>query len=446
MGMLDDLKRQLDVAFQYAEIEAESRERLQYPEKTLQVAIPCRLDDGTLRMYKAFRSQYNSTLGPAKGGIRYHLNVCRDEIEALAFLMTFKNACVKVPFGGSKGGICVDASTLTHREYERISKLYIDAFADFIGPDTDIPAPDMYTNERVMGWMYAEYQQLKGGHPRAMITGKPIALGGIPGRTSATGYGGYYVLEQLLSPKYRPFIHIPDKNIKMDYSLVKATVSPMNRSHKTDLTMAIQGFGNVGYWFAKKCSERGIRIVGLGDKLDAIIDMNGIDVKACKIARDQGQDWPVGTKVSNKDLLEMDVDILVPAAIENVLTDKNADAVKAKVIFELANSPTTYEAEKILEARNIPLVPDILCNAGGVVVSYFEWLQNRNAELKNEKQVNKDLKRTMQYATQKMMERHLNLKVSMRTAAYVLALKRIGDAVECMGTKNYFSSTSVGVL
>jgi len=440
MGMLDDLKKQLDIAFQYAQIDSESRERLQYPARTLQVAIPCRHDDGTLHMYKAFRCQYDSTLGPTKGGIRYHLNVCRDEIEALAFLMTFKNACIKTPFGGSKGGVCVDATALTHREYERLSKLYIDAFADFIGPDTDIPAPDMYTNERVMGWMYAEYQQLKGGHPRAVITGKPIALGGIPGRISATGYGGYYVLEQMLSPKYRPFLKIPDKDLKLDQSLLKATFSPINKSPRRDITMAVQGFGNVGYWFAKKCSEKGIRIVAVGDKIDGAFDMNGLDINVCKIARDQGQDWPMGTKISGKELLELDVDILAPAAIENVITSENADKIKAKVIFELANNPTTSEAEKILEERKIPIIPDILCNAGGVVVSYFEWLSNKHAESRTEREVNTSLRKMMQYATQKMMERHLNLNISMRTAAYVLALKRIGDAIQCLGTKHYFSS------
>jgi glutamate dehydrogenase (NADP+) len=439
MGMLVDLKKQLDLAFQYADIDSESRERLQYPAKTLQVAIPCRHDDGTLHLYKAYRCQYDTTLGPTKGGIRYHTNVCRDEIEALAFLMTFKNACVKVPFGGAKGGICVDATSLTHREYERISKLYIDAFADFIGPDTDIPAPDMYTNERVMGWMYAEYQQVKGGHPRAIITGKPIALGGIRGRLNATGYGGYYVLEQLLS-KYRSFVNIPNKDIKLDYSLVKATVSPMNKSAKGALTIAIQGFGNVGFWFAKKCFEKGIRVIAIGDKVDATYDPNGLDVEVCKIARDQGHPWPLGQKISGSELLELDVDILVPAAIENVITEENADKIKARTILELANNPTTIGAEKILEERGIPIIPDILCNAGGVVVSYFEWLQNRNAENRTEKQVNRDLRRMMQYTTQKMMERKLNLNISMRTASYVLALKRIGDAIECMGTKNYFAN------
>lgn len=440
MSMLEDAKKQLDAAFQFAQIDPESRERLIYPNRTLQVSIPMRHDDGTLQVYKAFRCQYDSTLGPSKGGIRYHPNVCRDEIETLAFLMTFKCGCVKIPFGGAKGGICIDATTLSHREYERISKLYIDAYADFIGMDSDIPAPDMYTNERVMGWMYARYQQIKGGHPRAIITGKPIALGGIPGRISATGYGAYYVLEQLLSPKYRPFLNIPDRTPKIDKSLVKAAYTPSSLRPRQELTMAIQGFGNVGYWFARKCFEKGIKIVALGDKIDATYDPNGLDIHACKLARDQGQEWPQGQKISNSELLELDVDILAPAAIENVIHKDNADKVQAKLVFELANNPTTLEAERILESRRIPIVPDILCNAGGVVVSYFEWLQNRNLESRSEKQVNTDLRRTMQYATMKMMERHLHHQCSMRTAAYALALKRIGDAIECLGNKDYFKA------
>lgn len=439
MGMLDDAKKQLDAAFQFAQIDPESRERLQYPAKTLQVSLPCRMDDGTLKVFKAFRCQYDTTLGPAKGGIRYHPHVCRDEIETLAFLMTFKNACVKVPFGGGKGGISCDATALSHRELERISKLYIDAYADFIGPDTDIPAPDMYTNERVMGWMYAEYQKIKGGHPRGIITGKPIALGGIPGRISATGFGAYYVLEQLLSAKYRHALGIPDK-IAASEHLIKQINPFAITNPREGITVAIQGFGNVGYWFAKKCFEKGMKIVAIGDKIDSTYDPTGLDVNACKTARDMGQAWPVGKRITNEELLELDVDILVPAAIENVITKDNAHKIKAPVVFELANGPTTLEADMILNERGIKVVPDILCNAGGVVVSYFEWLQNRNAENRTLKQVNHDLRAKMQYATQRMIEIHIAHQIPMRTAAYALSLKRIGEAIECLGNKDYFKS------
>ncbi len=434
MSMLDDAKKMLDSAFQYANIDPETRERLLYPNKTLQASIPCRMDDGTLKIFKAFRCQYDSTLGPCKGGIRYHLNVSRDEIETLAFLMTFKNAAIKVPFGGAKGGICVDATALSHRENERLSKLYIDAFHEFIGPDKDIPAPDMYTNELTMGWMYAEYQQIVGGHPRDIITGKPIALGGVPGRTSATGYGGFFVLEQLLSPKYRHALNISERELK-GAAVKRSNPHPVQQQN---ITMAIQGFGNVGYWFARKCFERGIRIVAIGDKIDATYDPNGLDVHACKAARDAGQAWPVGQKITNEELLELDVDILAPAAIENVITAENAGNIQAPVIFELANGPVTLDASKMLEEKGKFICPDILCNAGGVCVSYYEWLQNRKFEAMTLKEVNIALRRKMQYATVKVMEKCLGLEIPMRTAAYVLALKRIGEAIECLGTQTYF--------
>lgn len=435
--MLSDAKKNLEAAFKFAQIDPESWERLQYPQKTLQVSIPMRHDDGTLKLYQAYRCQYDNVLGPYKGGIRYHPNVSRDEIETLAFLMTFKNACVKVPFGGGKGGISIDATALSHRELERISKLYIDAYADFIGPDTDIPAPDMYTNERVMGWMYAEYQTIKGGHPKGIITGKPIALGGIPGRISATGYGAYFVLEQLLSSKYRHALGIPEKIATTDKPIKQVNPFAVNNPRE-GITLAIQGFGNVGYWFAKKCFEKGMKVVAIGDKIDSTYDPTGLDVNACKAARDMGQEWPVGKKITNEELLELDVDILVPAAIENVLTVNNADKVKAKIVFELANGPTTIEADKILNDKGIKVVPDIICNSGGVVVSYFEWLQNRNAENRTLKQVNHDLRAKMQYATQRMCEIHIAHQIPMRTAAYALALKRIGEAIECLGNKSYF--------
>jgi len=418
MGMLDDAKRQLEPAFQFAHIDNETREKLQYPQKTLQISIPCRHDDGQLKIYKAFRCQYDTTLGPAKGGIRYHLNVCRDEVEALAFWMTFKTAAVKVPFGGAKGGICVDAQALSPRELERLSRLYIDHVGDFIGPDHDIPAPDIGTNERVMGWMYAEYAMIKGGHPRAIITGKPVELGGIPGRREATGFGGFHVLSAL-----------PTEFFGDDKPLTQRTV-------------AIQGFGNVGSWFAKKCQQEGIRVVAITDKDGGVYDPLGLNVIACVEAMQSGQAWPVGTPITNEELLALNVDILVPAAIERVITEKNADQIKAKVILEMANGPTTIEADKILHERGVKVVPDIICNAGGVVVSYLEWLQNRNAAEWTIEEVEAKLKEKMQYATSRMLSRHFEFNISMRTAAYALALKRIGDAIECLGNAQYFSRSN----
>lgn len=422
MSMLAAAKRQLDAAFEYADIDPESWKRLQYPQKTLEVTIPMRHDDGTLEMYKAYRCQYDSALGPTKGGIRYHTSVDRDHVEALAFWMTFKCATIKVPYGGAKGGICVNAHTLSHRELERITKAYVAAFIDFIGPEIDIPAPDLCTNEMVMGWFYSEYKRIKGGHPKSVVTGKPVALGGIVGRASATGYGGYYVLDSLLA-NYREKINLEKK--------------PYEK-----ITVAIQGFGNVGYWFAEKCHNNGIKVVALSNEYGGCYNPNGINIaEAKKISDDNNGRFGLigeGDLITNQELLALDVDVLVPAAIENVITEENADNVQAKIILELANGPTTNEADKILHDRNIFVVPDILANSGGVCVSYFEWLQNRVAEEWTLELVNKKLKSKMWYATEKAMDRYMMYNIPLRTATYVLALKRISEANESLGNKGFF--------
>jgi len=418
MSMLEDAKKQLEAAYQYADIDPESWLRLQYPQKTLQVALPMRHDDGTLKMYPAYRCQYDNTLGPGKGGIRFHPSVCRDEVETLAFWMTFKNACIKVPFGGAKGGIAINVRDLSHREIERISKAYVGAFADFIGPDEDIPAPDLGTAERVMGWMFSEYRKIKGGNPRDIVTGKPVALGGIPTRKSATGNGGYYVLDYLL------------RNHAWQLHLDK----------KKDLRIAIQGFGQVGYWFAEACHRNGLKIVALSNEFGGTYDEKGLNIPACRqvLNESDSQEWGQGDKISNQELLAMDVDILVPAAIENVITEDNANDIRAKMILELANGPTSTKADEILSDKTI-VVPDILANAGGVVVSYAEWLQNRTAQALSDEEVEKQLKTKMEYATSCVMVRHLEHKISLRTAAYVLALKRISEANESLGNKSYFT-------
>lgn len=419
MSLLESARQNLNRALVYAKTDPETEQRLAMPHKTLHVNIPMRHDDGTLQMYPAYRCQYDQTLGPTKGGIRYHPDVDADHVEALGFWMTFKCAAIKVPFGGAKGGVAIDPYSLSHRELERISKAYISAFSDFIGPNDDIPAPDMGTNERVMGWMYSEYRRIKGGNPRDIITGKPVALGGIEGRTSATGYGGYYCLETLLN-RY----------------LDKIGLS----GNKEELTVAIQGFGNVGYWLAEKCYKNGLKVVAIGNKYGATYCKKGLDPHAClnKLNETQDQDWGMGTPITNEELLELDVDILVPAAIENVITEQNADKIKAKLVLELANGPTTNEADQMLNDRSVIVVPDILANAGGVVVSYFEWLQNRHAEEWTSTHVDTQLKKKMQYATEKMMDRCFEHKIPMRTATYVLALKRIDSANSCLGNKGYF--------
>ena len=418
MSMLQGAKVQLDSAFRYAAIDPESWELLQYPKRTIQCSLPMRHDDGTLRVYKSYRSQYSDLLGPFKGGIRYHPNVDRDHCEALAFWMTFKCAVVKIPFGGAKGGICIDAKILSNRELERISKAYIDAFSDVIGPDIDIPAPDMGSDERVMGWMYAEYRKIKGGHPKDCITGKPAALGGIEGRNSATGYGGFYVLETIL----------------------KECLNKTPLKFKDDKSIAIQGYGKVGAWFAEICMKNGYKVVAISNEYSGTYDPKGLDYNT--IVRSQqatgGKEWGCGNKITNEELLGLDVDILVPAAIENVIRKDNADNVKARMVFELANGPTSNDADAILNSKGIFVVPDILANAGGVVVSYFEWVQNRGGVVKTLDEVNADLNRVMTYATQKSMDRYFEHKIPLRTATYALALRRIAMANECLGSRSFF--------
>ena len=269
-----------------------------------------------------------------------------------------------------------------------------------------------------MGWMFSEYRKIKGGHPRDIVTGKPVALGGIPGRKSATGYGGYYVLDYLLRNHAWQF-KIPGKQ---------------------EITVAIQGFGQVGYWFAEALYRHGFTVVGLTNEYGGTYDPKGLNIPACRHALDQSdsKEWGHGSEITNDELLALDVDILVPAAIENVITEKNADDIKAKMIFELANGPLTNAADAILQEKAV-IVPDILANAGGVVVSYFEWLQNRTAQYRSEEEVEKQLREKMEYATSRVMVRHLEHSISLRTAAYVLALKRISEANESLGNKSYFA-------
>lgn len=421
-SMLKTAKHQLEAALPYANIDEESWERILHPAKIVECSIPCRLDDGTLQVFKAYRCQYDTTLGPGKGGIRYHPHVDRDHVEALAFWMTFKCAALNLPFGGAKGGIAVDATKLSHRELERLSRLYVDAFHDVLGPDLDIAAPDLYTDSRIMGWMYDEYRLIKGGHPRDFITGKPVALGGLEERDAATGYGGFYVLERLIERCW--------------------TAKP-----KSQWTVAVQGFGKVGYWIAEKCWREGMKVVAISNEFGGAFRAEGLDVEKCRqvLGPNAGRNWnevietqPNSSLLSNSDLLALNVDVLVPAALENVLTSETAPNVKSQIVLELANGPTTNEADVILKDKGVWVIPDIIGNAGGVVVSYYEWLQNRHAEERTHKQIINGLRDKMRYATDKMLDRHLDKGMSLRTAAYALALKRIGEAKEALGTKRYF--------
>lgn len=411
--MLQDVKQHLTIAYQHANVNQETLEILKCPERIIEANIHMRHDNGDLKVYKAFRCQYSSVLGPYKGGIRFHASVTSEEIETLGFLMTFKNACVSIPFGSAKGGIAIDSTKLSNRELERLSRLYVDCFHEFLGPDKDVPAPDMYTDEKIMAWMYDEFRLIHGGHPKDFITGKPVSLGGLKERAVATGYGGYYVLEKIIKEYW-------------------------NKKDVHDVTVAIQGFGKVGYWIAEKCWREGMKVVAITNEFGGIYNNSGINVLECReiLGNTSGKNWHLveGTSIDNNDILNLDVDVLIPAAIENVLNGQTAKTVKAKIVLEMANAPTTNEADEIFKERNILVIPDIVANAGGVVVSYFEWLQNRHAEKREHEKVISDLKQKMHDAIDETMSIHLDRGISVRTSAYVLALNRIGEASEALGS------------
>ena len=421
--VFDSAKRQLDLAYEHAKISEDVREKLKYPKRVLQVSIPVRRDNGNLSVYQGFRVQYDDTRGPTKGGIRYHPQVNLEEVTALAFWMTFKCAIANLPFGGAKGGICVNPKELSMLEVERLSRGYIDAIADFIGPDVDIPAPDMYTNSMIMGWMADQYDIIKRTKAPAVITGKPITLGGSLGREEATGRGGYIVAREAA---------------KVLGLKVKGS------------TVAVQGFGNVGYPAAKLLAEAGCKIVAISDADGGITNPDGLDPEEVKAVVEQKSDGIYGKssvvkmknvkKISNQELLELPVDILVPAALENQITEDNADRINAKIIVELANGPITFEADMRLNKKGVFIVPDILANAGGVTVSYFEWVQNKSAQYWSLDEIYRRLKAIMIDEFYNVYNISKEKNIPMRTAGYVHALQRVAQAIESKGTREYFTS------
>lgn len=398
-------------------------EVLKQPQRILNVTIPIVMDDGTQRIFQGYRVQHNNARGPYKGGIRYHPNVSMDEVKALAFWMAMKCAVADLPLGGGKGGIIVDPKTLSEGELERLSRGYSRAIAYCIGPDKDVPAPDVNTNGVIMGWMLNEYiktvatkhlsakskKQL-----RATFTGKRIQDGGSQGREEATGLGGLYVLQSVL------------KKLGL----------------KGQLTVAIQGFGNVGYNAAKFFDEAGFRVVAVSDSKGGIYVPEGINpalTLECK--KKNGYlagcycsgsvcDLKKGRQISNDALLELPVDIIVPSALENVLTKTNAGKIKAKVVLEMANGPTTADADTILYKKGIPVIPDILSNSGGVSVSAFEWEQNLKGQSWTKKQVNDKLRKKMDAAASSVWAASVKHKTDLRTAAFVVALERILAAMK----------------
>ena len=423
-GILQESAAFLDAVAEHAEIDEETLLRLKHPHAALEFHIPVRMNDGRIEFYKAYRVHHNNMRGPCKGGIRYHPKVDMREVNQLAFWMTMKCAVVSIPFGGAKGGICVDPKSLNRVELERLSRGYIKQCADFIGPDTDIPAPDIYTNEMIMGWMMDEYSKIVRRRCPEVITGKPVALGGSLGRNNATARGGYYSLKKLAAERqWRP----------------------------EGKRVAIQGFGNVGQHIARLLFEDGYRIVAISDSQGGIYRADGFDVpslvhvkqhsRALSAVYCQGSvcEQVDAEQITNQELLALDVDILIPAALGGQITLDNCDQVSAPLILELANGPIDLLADQKLYEHGIEVIPDILANAGGVTVSYFEWVQNRSGYYWPEAEVHEKLKRIMDAAFASVALIVQSKQISWRQAAYVQALNVMGEAVRALGTRAYFS-------
>ena len=361
----------------------------------------------------AWRIVFNDALGPGKGGIRFHPDVSEDEVKSLAFWMTIKNSLAGLPYGGAKGGVKFNPRLASDKELEEASRKFIDAFYEVLGEDKDIPAPDVYTNSQVMAWMLDEYEKKTGRHEPAMITGKPLELGGCELRGDATARGGFIVIKEMMK--------------KMNLN-------------KANLRVAIQGFGNAGMNIARFLHHKGLRVVAISDSKTGVYNINGLDIKeAVKVKEDKKSLEHVepksGDKISNQELLGLPVDILVLAAMENQITESNAGKVQAKYIVELANGPVTHQAEKILFAKNILIVPDVLANSGGVIVSYFEWAQNKMGNMLEKKQLEKLFKHKMSDSWQKVIdvyEKHKE-KIDLRTAAYIIAIQKILAAEKLRG-------------
>jgi glutamate dehydrogenase (NADP+) len=413
--------RILDEAFEHAQVSADTVERLRLPKSSLKVSIPVRMDDGTLRNFAGYRVRYDDTRGPTKGGIRFSPQVDADEVQSLAFWMTFKCAALGLPFGGAKGGVSVDPKELSQLELERLARGYIDGIADHMGPNLDIPAPDVATNELVMGWMTDEYSMITRAISPAAITGKPLSMGGSAGRSTATGDGAAFVIEQLL-PKLREAIDLPGEN--------------------GETTVAVQGFGNAGTAIAARMAEAGLRVVAISDSSAAVHDEDGIDVEAARqLKRREGrlEASELGAdEIEAGELLALDVDLLIPSALEGAIDEDNAGDVRAKAVFEVANGPVTPEADAKLADAGVVVAPDILVNAGGVTVSYYEWVQNRSGLYWEPEQVRDRLKSRMERETDRIWDLSRELDVTLRVAAYVHALRRLGEAVDDRGSAEHF--------
>jgi len=410
-----DTQKQFREVAQILRTEPKIIQELEEPRRVIEFQIPVKMDDGKKKIFFGFRVQHNNALGPYKGGIRFHPEVSEDEIKALSMLMTWKCSLVGLPFGGGKGGVVVDPRELSKRELEELSRGYVRGVFPLIGPDLDVPAPDVNTNPQIMAWMTDEYSKLKGKDSPAAFTGKPLEMWGLAGRNEATGYGGVVILKKLA----KIFNLKPEKT-----------------------TLAIQGFGNVGSNFAHFAYREGFKILALSEADGGVFIEKGLDPEAtlkCREAKGKISgcycvasvcDLSFGKGISNKEILEMDVDVLVPAAVENVITKDNAPKIKAKYLIEMANGPVTSEAENILEKRGIISVPDILANSGGVIASYFEWIQSKERKLWERERVFEELSKILEKSFEKVFNLSKKEKINLRKAAEILAVNRVVRAMK----------------
>lgn len=403
-------QRQINACADILKLDESTRQGLLHPMREFHVTFPVHMDDGTTRLFKGYRVQYNDAKGPTKGGIRFHPDETIDTVRALAAWMTWKCALLDLPLGGGKGGVICNPKELSPQELERLSRGYVKAVAPFIGPDKDVPAPDVYTNPQVMAWMVDEYSSIVGKNQFGVMTGKPLVIGGSPGRGDATARGGLYTLREAA------------KKIGLD--LGKATV-------------AIQGFGNAGSFAASLAESMfGSKIVAVCDSRGAVCCRGGFSAVAVnqhKQATSTVLDCQGGECITSDDLLEMDVDVLVLAALEGTLTARNAGRVRAKIVMELANGPTTPEADEILYEKGVHVIPDFLCNAGGVTVSYFEMVQNASMYYWDEKEVHEKLDKRMTRAYHEVADMSEKHRINMRKAAYAVAVARVVEAMKVRG-------------
>lgn len=406
--------KRLDSSAEYSKARPETINRLRQPKRCLEVSIPVRMDDGSERVFTGFRCLFDDTRGPGKGGLRFHPGVTREEVMALAFWMTIKCAVANIPFGGGKGGVIVNPKELSNAELERLSRGFMRAIASVVGPETDVPAPDVYTNAMIMAWMMDEYSAIAGERTPAVITGKPVALGGSLGRDEATGRGGFYQIKELAKIKeWQP----------------------------RDISIAIHGFGNAGQVFAKLAYDEGFRVVAVCDSRTGLHDPEGLDVPS--VINDKNETGKIsgkGKEVSGDDLLGLDVNILVPASLENTITEDNQKDVKAQVILELANGPLTNDADEAIRDRGVIVIPDVLANSGGVTVSYFEWTQNRAGYPWTLDEVNERLQKKMSREFHSIWDMSTDKSIDLRTAAYAVALNRLAEAHEAEGTAEFFTN------